>query len=169
MAPVTDPFVIPPLPTDVTDQGATADVGQTAFDDMEQFDSSGFNVFNFDVPITGPSTNEASTIPNPVGDPSNPNAVNFDLDLLDDRLFDTLAQLDVQDSAENKEDLGTKGQTTAKNKFDFSSPHTLPPSFASSTGATASGSHRTKTKPLSQKDFDNLWEGICASMPSTDS
>ena len=167
MAPSSDPFVIPPLPTDTTDQGASA--GHTVFDDLEQFDSSGFNVFNFDVPITGPSTNGASTVPNPVGDISNPNAVNFDLDLLDDRLFDPLAQLDVQDSDENKEDLATKGQGSTKNKLDFSSPHTVPPSFASSTSATASGGHRTKTKPLSQKDFDNLWEGICATMPSTDS
>ena len=75
-----------------------------------------------------------------MGDVSNPSGLNFDVDLLDDRLFDTLAQLEV--GGEGKKDLGK--------------------------GASGVGSGRAQ-KTLSKQEFDDLWDGISATMPTIDS
>ena len=168
LAPDTDPFTIPPPPTDTLDQAANP--GTNVLDDLGQLDiatggAAGFDAFNFDPPLIGasPSTDVASKLPpltvNPISDSS---GLNFDVDLLDDRLFDTLAQLDDSDDTAKKENLGAKEQ--ASEDFGFSNPHS-----PSDQGATAAGSHQNKQKRLSQQDFDNLWKGICATMPATDS
>ena len=165
VAPGTDPFSIPPLPTDILNQAATADIGNTVFDDLGQLDSSaggGFDIFNFGSSITSgadPYTNGRPTVPaiagNPIGDVSNTNGLNFDLDLLDDRLFESLDQLDVQDG---NWDLTTRGQQSTS----------FPQPFAPSPGgAAASGGRQNKSKTLNQEDFDNLWDGIYATMPPT--
>lgn len=160
--PGTDPFSIPPLTTelDTLNQGA---VGHTVFDNLGQLDSSArgeVDIFDFGPPITGvvgQSTNGMPTIPplagNPIGDVSNSDGLDFDVDLMDDRLFDTLAQLDVQDGNEKKQDL------TAK-----SGPQP-PPSFAST---ATSGGQQKQPKPLTQQDFDKMWDGIYSTMPTTD-
>lgn len=163
MAPGTDPFAIPPPP--LTDTQADLG-GPTLFDDLGQLDSSTggeFDIFNFGLPPigAGPSGNGMSDLPplaeNPIGDVSSSNELNIDLDLLDDRLFDTLAQLDVQDNEETKQDLAAmKVQQPIKH-------HSQP-----SAGATASGGHPMKKKQLSKQEFDNVWDGIYATLPTTD-
>ena len=179
--PGTDPFVIPPLPA-----GIEPAPGNTIFDDLGQLDSStggGFDIFNFGPPITtkaGPSASRQPTLPpvagNPLSDVSNPTGLNFDVDLLDDRLFDTLAQLDIQDGSggnEMKKDLARKGQVSADDEFEFSSPQPLPSFADAGSGVGASGGRKKQTQKLTQKlsqqDFDNLWDGICATLPTTDS
>lgn len=168
VAPGTDPFSIPPLTTDLN-QGAT---GPNVFDDLGQLDSSaggGFDIFNFGPPITsrvGQSTNGVPTIPpitgNPIGDVSNSDGLNFDVDLLDDRLFDTLAQLDVQGGNEMKQNLTASGQPNTSSP----QPH---PSFAPSLGTSTSGGQQKQPKPLTQQDFDKMWDGIYSTIPTTDS
>ena len=160
LAPGTDPFTLPLLPTDTTTPAAPVNLGPTVFDDLGQLDSStggGLDSFNFDLPLpgAGPSTNGASNPPpltgNPMSDASNPRGLNFDLDLLDDRLFDTLAQLEVQDGGRTmKEDLGKPG---AQRRGPLSD----------------GGSEGQSSKTLSQREFDNLWDGISAAMPTVDS
>ena len=160
VAPGTDPFSIPPLTTDLN-QGAT---GPNVFGDLGQLDSSGFDIFNFGPPSgVGQSTNGVPTIPtitgNPIGDVSNSNGLNFDVDLLDDRLFDTLAQLDVQGGDEKKQESGQPSTSSPQ-------PH---PSFAPSLGTSTAGGQQKQPKPLTQQDFDKMWDGIYSTMPTTDS
>ena len=132
LAPGADPFSLPPLPTD------------TPAPDL------GLDIFNFDPPLTGvvPSSNGTSNpLPltgNPLSDVSNPSGLNFDIDLLDDRLFDTLAQLDVQDGGSEKEDPGRAARA-------------------------GRGHKKTAAKKLSKQEFDDLWDGISAAMPTSDS
>lgn len=168
-APGTDPFSTPlPLP-DTLDEGAAANPLPTVFDDLGQLDSSTggqFDIFNFGLPPIGPEPlgSGASNLPplaeNPVTGANNPSGLNFDLDLLDDRLFDTLAQLEVQDDRKEKEDL-TKAKGKQRVSKDFSYPQ------ASTSGQATGAGEQQKT--LTQKEFDNLWDGICATMPTTDS
>jgi hypothetical protein len=146
LAPDADPFALPPPPNDVVN------LGSNVFDDLGQLDISapaaggGLDTFNFHPLLTGPvpSTNGPSNlvplVGNPIGDVSNPSGLNFDIDLLDDRLFDTLARLEPGGDGIEKEDLGK--------------------------GATAGGGRTQKT--LSKQEFDDLWDGISAAMPTID-
>ena len=147
LAPDADPFALPPQPNNVVN------LGSNLFDDLGQLDISapaaggGLDTFNFDPLLTRPvpsSNGPSNLVPlagNPVGDVSNP---NFDIDLLDDRLFDTLAQLEAGGDGVEKEDLG-KGATA---------------------GGKGVGGRPQKT--LSKQEFDDLWDGISAAMPAID-
>ena len=168
IGPGVDPFSTPLPPLN---EGGVVNPLPTAFDDLEQLDSPAggqFDIFNFGLPPIGPdpSANGASNLQslaeNPVSGGNNPSGLNFDLD---DRLFDTLAQLEVQDGRDNKEDLtAAKGKRRVNDEFDFSYPQA--PVSGQVTGATALGDQQKK---MTQQEFDNLWDGICATMPTTDS
>ena len=160
LEPGADPFALPPLPNDATI--AAVNLGPTVFDDLGQLDTAAasggggndlLGDFNFDIPLIGtaPSTNGTADLPplvgNPIGNAGSPSGLNtFDLDLLDDRLFDTLVQLEVQDGNSEKRDLGSaaRGGQPGLNG-----------------GATAN--------KLSKQEFDDLWDGISAAMPTLDS
>ena len=151
LAPDADPFTLPPLPNN------GINLGSNVFDDLGQLDTStgggGFDIFNFDPPpLNGPvpSTNGPSNLlplTGNIGDVGSPSGLNFDVDLLDDRLFDTLAQLEVQGDGAEKEDLGKA------------------PGTASSSG----DKNKRAQKTLSKQEFDDLWDGISAAMPTIDS
>ena len=164
--PGTDPFTIPPLPPadNQADLGGNLGGGATMFDDLGQLDSStggGFDVFNFLPPLigAGPSAINGTANLSPIaGNPAgNVSGLDMDLDLLDDRLFDTLAQLDIEGHDGGKQDL-----VAAKDQRP-------PPPPPAASGTTALGRQPMKQKRLSKQEFDNLWDGICATIPSTDS
>ena len=83
---------------------------------------------------------------------------NFDADLLDDRLFDTLAQLDIQDGGTGQEKAAGNDQAGTHKSMSLS------PAVDVSSGKPPS--LKKQPKLLSQQEFDNLWDGICATLPA---
>ena len=162
-----DPFVIPPLPEDLEKELAESNV----FDTFENIDSSTghIDMFNFNPNtiqiVHPPSLTEPplllSSIQNTLANDGNQQGIGFDVDLEDERLFETLAELELQEDRDREKNTGSSHPSTLGS---FSSSLPSPPPTSSVT--SASGVQKNELpKKLTQKEFDDLWNDICATLP----
>ena len=155
-----DPFVIPPLPEGLEKELAESNV----FDTFESIDSSTGHVdmFNFnpntvqtmDLPSSTDPPLLPSGVQNTLANDSNQQGTGFDVDLEDERLFETLAELELQEDRDRERSTGG------------SHPNTLG-SFAPTSSVTSALGVQKSELPtkLTQKEFDDLWNDICATLP----
>ena len=96
-------------------------------------------------PLTSGVENPLDNIPD-----SDVNLVT-DIDEFDDQLFETLAEMEVQDEIS---DLNVVGQQRATSAVDRPQIKTVP----------VPGSRKTERR-MSQQEFDKIWDDICATIP----
>jgi len=169
----TDPFAKfeEPEPPKVTASSSmTAAVARLSYDSsrdsrdstfIDQFDDGSFtNHLSIEEELS-PLT---SGVENPLGDMSGRGAMgDFNIDEFDDKLFETLDEMELQDKLPEMQSEPIQRNTTGE------VPVLLPPPQFKAAGPAASRPRgKQPERRLSQKEFDTIWDNICSTLPDSD-